>query len=348
MKRILVAVAAVVALAAVARGQSTVSSYTVPNLVAEINTALANPVHTSAEVNGDLTLAQDETIDNATDAKVRVTFDDDAAVLGEFILESDNAAANVSANDSISVIGKAYDATTAKTEFASMDFVFTDPTGASEDGAVDLNVFVGGTERKLARFAAATVIGAAQATLALTSSDWAIGATGDATGLGAITADGAVDFQSTLDVDGAMTATNITLDAGAKLIGTTSLTLGNGAETVSIDSSDWDISTTGDMTGIGSITADGEASIDGKYAVVGGDATTGLMILKANVTAGTNATETVTFGTVFGAAPTVVCTYTEDPGDVKPIFVTSVTASNFVANITADMNYGYIAVGTRP
>jgi len=84
------------------------------------------------------------------------------------------------------------------------------------------------------------------------------------------------------------------------------------------------------------------------YAVMGGDATTGLMVLKGAVTSGTNATQTVTFGTVFGAAPIVVCTYTEDPGDVRPIFVTSVTASNFVANITADKNYGYIAVGTRP
>jgi hypothetical protein len=91
-----------------------------------------------------------------------------------------------------------------------------------------------------------------------------------------------------------------------------------------------------------------EWTVDGKYSVVGGDASTGLMILKGAVTSGTNATETVTFGTVFGAAPIVTCTYTEDPGDVRPIFVTSVTASNFVANITADMNFGYIAVGTRP
>jgi hypothetical protein len=44
----------------------------------------------------------------------------------------------------------------------------------------------------------------------------------------------------------------------------------------------------------------------------------------------------------------VTCTYTEDPGDVRPNYETSVTASNFVANITADKNYGYIAVGTRP
>jgi hypothetical protein len=108
------------------------------------------------------------------------------------------------------------------------------------------------------------------------------------------------------------------------------------------------MSSVGALTVTALSTGTGEATVDGKYAVVGGDATTGLMVLKGAVTSGTNATETVTFGTVFGAAPIVMCTYTEDPGDVRPIYVTSVTASNFVANITADKNFGYIAVGTRP
>jgi hypothetical protein len=150
-----------------------------------------------SEINGDLTLANDETIDNATDAKVRITYDDDGAALGELALESDNAAANIAANDLFTIIGRAYDATTAKTDFASIDLVFTDPTGASEDGAVDVYAFIGGTERKVARFAAATVLGVAQATLALTSSDWAIDATGAATGLGAVAADGDMDLSAT-------------------------------------------------------------------------------------------------------------------------------------------------------
>ena len=78
------------------------------------------------------------------------------------------------------------------------------------------------------------------------------------------------------------------------------------------------------------------------------DDRTELMLQKADVVAGTNATETITFAVAFGAAPTVVLTYTEDPGDVRLAFVTSVTASNFLAHITADKNYGYVAVGTRP
>ena len=251
-------VAAAVALVCVAWGDSTVSSFAVPQLVSEINTALANPVHTSAEVNGDITLANDETMDNATDAKVRVTFNDDAAVLGEFILESDNAAASVADNDAVGILFKAYDSVTAKTEYASIDLEATDVTDATEDGRVTINFLSGGAAK----------------------------------------------------------AVNI----GSSAAGVMAMTLPAGME----------------------------ANVDGKYAVTGGDATTGLMIQKADVTAGTNATETITFAVEFGAAPTVTCTYTENPGDVRPIFVTSVTATNFVANITADMNYGYIAVGTRP
>jgi hypothetical protein len=217
-----------------------------------------NGVRTSQEVNGDITLANDETIDNATDAKVRVTFDDDAAVLGELILESDNAVANVADNDSVGIVFKAYDSATAKTEYASIDLEATDVTDGTEDGRVTINFLSGGAAK-------AVNIGSSSA--------------------------------------GAMA---LTLPAGM------------------------------------------EANVDGKFAVVGGDATTGLMVLKGAVTSGTNATETVTFATVFGAAPIVMCTYTEDPGEVRPIWVSSVTASNFVANITADKNFGYVAVGTRP
>jgi len=91
-----------------------------------------------------------------------------------------------------------------------------------------------------------------------------------------------------------------------------------------------------------------EVTVDGKYAVTGGDATTGLMVQKAAITATAQTLQTNSFAVAFGAAPTVVCTYTEDPGDVRPIFVTTVTASNFIASVTADKNFAYVAVGTRP
>jgi hypothetical protein len=47
------------------------------------------------------------------------------------------------------------------------------------------------------------------------------------------------------------------------------LALGDGDETVAINSSDWDIGVTGDMTGIGAITADG--TIEGATITEGGD-----------------------------------------------------------------------------
>lgn len=137
--------------------------------------------NSALEVNGDITLANDETIDNATDAKVRVTYNDDAATLGELILESDNLAPSMADNDLVSVIGKANDDMTNKTEFASFDLKFDDVTDATEDGSLVFKAFIAGTERTLCTMAAATTLGASQATLALTSSDWAIDSSGTIT-----------------------------------------------------------------------------------------------------------------------------------------------------------------------
>jgi len=66
--------------------------------------------------------------------------------------------------------------------------------------------------------------------VSIDSSDWDIGTTGDMSGIGAITANGAVDFQSTLDVDGAMTCTNVTVDSGATVT-LTGVTVTNGTLT---------------------------------------------------------------------------------------------------------------------
>jgi hypothetical protein len=49
----------------------------------------------------------------------------------------------------------------------------------------------------------------------------------------------------------------VNLGTSQALVGTTALTIGDNGQTVGINSSDWDISTTGVMTGIGNITSDG-------------------------------------------------------------------------------------------
>jgi hypothetical protein len=173
----------------------------------------------------------------------------------------------------------------------------------------------------------------------------------EAAGVGGALASGKIIVGNAGGTGAAVTVTgDISLsNAGVAAIASGAIINADVATNAAIVGSKLDLSAAG---AIGATTpADGkftEVTSDGKYAVTGGDATTGLMVQKAACTAGTNATETISFAVAFGAAPIVTCTYTEDPGDVRPIFVTSVTASNFVANITADKNYGYIAVGSRP
>jgi hypothetical protein len=96
------------------------------------------------------------------------------------------------------------------------------------------------------------------------------------------------------------------------------------------------------------VVATGEVTVDGKYAVVGKDATTGIMVLGKAVTSTAATTQTNAFDTVFGAAPVVTCTYTENPVSTNVIYITSITVSNFVCEVVADVNFNYIAVGTRP
>src|SRR3990167_4727707 len=77
---------------------------------------------------------------------------------------------------------------------------------------------------------------------------------------------------STLDVNGDLTIadTSIAFDGASTAFVTTgaltltpggAVLLGDGGDTMQINSSDWDVSITGDMTGIGAITADGTISI---------------------------------------------------------------------------------------
>ncbi len=76
----------------------------------------------------------------------------------------------------------------------------------------------------------------------------------------------AADFDVTLpDTDG--TSAFEVLDSGSTSLmrfgSDGGATIGDGGGTVAINSSDWDISTTGDMTGIGAVTADGIVNAKG-------------------------------------------------------------------------------------
>lgn len=89
--------------------------------------------------------------------------------------------------------------------------------------------------------------------------------TGNLNGLtlaGALDANGDVSIADTnIAFDGASTTFTTTGDFTLTPGG--AVTLGDGGDTMYINSSDWDISTTGDMTNIGAITADGTISFTG-------------------------------------------------------------------------------------
>jgi hypothetical protein len=106
----------------------------------------------------------------------------------------------------------------------------------------------------------AMVLGDGTGTIAVNSSDWDISATGAMTGIGAVTMNGLL----TGSLGATLTGAAINLNASSNFAtnigtGTTNaaVTIGGGSNTVAVNSSDWDISTTGDLTGIGAITSDG-------------------------------------------------------------------------------------------
>ncbi|MEK7548475.1 MAG: hypothetical protein AAB499_01070, partial [Patescibacteria group bacterium] len=111
----------------------------------------------------------------------------------------------------------------------------------------------------------ALTIGAGGGTIALNSSDWDISATGDLTGIGAITNNGLITGTLGLTITGAAVALNVSSNFDVNVATGTStgdITLGGGTagQLISINSDDWDISTAGVMTGIGAITSDGAIS----------------------------------------------------------------------------------------
>lgn len=153
------------------------------------------------------------------------------------------------------------------------------------------------------------------------------------------------------------TLTNVTIDGAVTVAGATltSATLTNstlqGAASVNVNGTvdaAGIVACASNLTVAVNATIVGECSVDSKYTMVGPDASTALMAQTAAITSTSSATQTNTFGVAFGAAPRVVCTYTEDPGDVRPIWVSSVDTTQFICNITADKNYDYVAVGQRP
>ena len=112
-------------------------------------------------------------------------------------------------------------------------------------------------------------LGGGSGTIYVNSSDWDISTTGVMTGISGITNNAAITSTGGIVSLNASSnfATNINTgtSTGTVTIGNTLnavtlagiLTLGNGLDTIAVSSSDWDISTTGVMTGISGITTNG-------------------------------------------------------------------------------------------
>ena len=90
------------------------------------------------------------------------------------------------------------------------------------------------------------------------------------TGIGAITNDGLITATGGATITGAAINLNASSNFAVN-VGTGStnaaVSIGGGSNTVAVNSSDWDISTTGVMTGIGAITSDGLITATGGIAL---------------------------------------------------------------------------------
>ena len=107
------------------------------------------------------------------------------------------------------------------------------------------------------------VIGTNNETLAIDTADWDISTTGDMTGIGAITMNGLLTGTLGTTISGAAVNLNVNSNFAVNIgTGTSNIALaiGGGFNTVAIDSSDWDISATGVVTGIASIAMDPAAA----------------------------------------------------------------------------------------
>lgn len=127
----------------------------------------------------------------------------------------------------------------------------------------------------------AVTIGGGSGTVAVNSSSWDISTAGAMTGIASIESSGditlangkAVKSSTTTaetvklqayDVDNTQYRDCVTLTNG----NTIAIAIGDGNETVAINSSDWDISATGDMTGIGAVTMDGILTVNNASVVL--------------------------------------------------------------------------------
>ena len=97
---------------------------------------IQNGMLTDITIEGDITLENDEEIWNSTDAEVEIQFDDDATVLGSFIISSAMTTAEIANNNLFQILFRSVDGGDVETDYGEIEVVMTDTTGGSEDSNI--------------------------------------------------------------------------------------------------------------------------------------------------------------------------------------------------------------------
>jgi hypothetical protein len=210
MKKLVISLMAVLASVGMVAAQSTVSSYAAPQLVNEINTALANPTHTTLTVSGKSTLSGELEVNGAsvdinmtTNANV-VTIDqtavagaanaplikitdartgDTADTAGEatIVIDADGAYGLSVANGIVNIEGEIDSTGDITLDPAGGDVIVDgdlDADSLTVDAGAGLDVQTAGELKIGAAIATAVTIGDAGTTVEIASSDWSVGTDG--------------------------------------------------------------------------------------------------------------------------------------------------------------------------
>lgn len=109
------------------------------------NKTLTSPTITSPDFStGSLTLANDETISNATDGDLAFMFNDDAVTLGEFFVGSTVDTPSVADNDHIDLIVQFNDDASNYTNYGKFIVTATDVSNTTEDSKIGFEVITAG------------------------------------------------------------------------------------------------------------------------------------------------------------------------------------------------------------
>ena len=79
-----------------------------------------------------------------------------------------------------------------------------------------------------------------------------------------------------------------------------------------------------------------------------GDTVSAQLVQSGTIAGDAQTAKTNTFATVFSAAPVVICTFAGDPGDVQPLYVSSVASNVFVVTVpVTNVAVNWVAIGKK-